>query len=111
MVDERDGDRSHGRVQTCDAVIKRGGTAAPASLRHICEVDTITACGACTHVGAIYRQHMHTHAVDASRWVASLISTGCSVVAIPGGSVHISAHEWDKKGRLSDNHKEREMRI
>ena len=89
---ERDGDRSQGRVQTGDAVIKRGGTAAPASLRHMCELDTITACGACTHVGTIHRQHIHAHTVDASRWVASLISTSSHVVAIPGGSVHTSAH-------------------
>ena len=82
----------HGRVQARDAVIKRGGTAAPASLRHLCELYTITACGACTHVGAIHRQHIHAHTVDALRWVASLISTDCPVVAIPGGSIHISAH-------------------
>ena len=92
MVGETGGDRSHGRVQTCDAAIKRGGTAAPASFRHICELDTITACGACTHVGAIHRQHIHAHTVDASRWVASLISTSSHVVAIPDDSVHTSAH-------------------
>ena len=62
MVDERDGDGSHGRMQTCDAVIKRGGTAAPASLRHICDLVTITACGACTRVGAVHGQHIQTHA-------------------------------------------------
>ena len=99
---ERDGDRSHGRVQTCDAAIKRGGTAALASFRHICELDTITACGACTHVGAIHRQHIHAHTVGALRWVASLISTDCHVVAIHGGSVHISAHQWDKNGNMID---------
>ena len=92
MVSEADGDRSHGRVQACDASIKRGGAAAPASLRYICEIDTITTCGVCTHVGAIHRQHIHAHTVGALRWVASLISTDCHVVAILGGSVHISAH-------------------
>ena len=66
-ANERDGDGSHGRVQTCDAVIKRGGTAAPASLLHICELATIAACGVCTQMSAIYRQHIRTHAVGASR--------------------------------------------
>ena len=92
MVGETGGDMSHGRVQTCDTSIKRGGAAAPASLRYICELDTITTCGTFTPVGAIHRQHIHAHTVDASRWVASLISTDSIVVAIPGWSVHISAH-------------------
>ena len=82
----------HGSVQARDAVIKRGGAAAPASLRHICDLDTITACGACIHVGAIHGQHIHAHTVGALRWVASLISTDSIVVAVPGWSVHISAH-------------------
>ena len=92
MVGETGGDRSHGRVQTCDTSIKRGGAAAPASLRYICELDTITTGDACTPVGTLHRQHIHTHTVDASRCVASLISTDSIVVAIPGWSVHISAH-------------------
>ena len=90
--DERDGDGRHWSVQARDAIIKRGGVAAPASLRHICDLDTITACGACIHVDAIHGQHIHAHTVGASRWVASLISTGRIVVAIPGCSVRISAH-------------------
>ena len=75
-----------------DAVIKRDGAAAPASLRSICELDTITTCGACTPVGVIHRQHIHARTVDAPRWVASLISTSSHVVAIPDDSVHTSAH-------------------
>ena len=96
-MSEADGDRSHGRVQARDASIKRGGAVAPASLRYICEIDTITTCGVCTHVGAIHRQRIQSHTVDASRWVASLISTGGNVVALPGGSVHTGAHCGIKK--------------
>ena len=85
MVGETGGDVGHGRVQTCDTSIKRGGAAAPASLRYICELDTITTCGTFTPVGAIHRQHIQAHTVDASRWVAILIQTDYPTVAIPDG--------------------------